>query len=146
MKRKNIHPYLSPELYAQFKAYCKRINATESSVIGSALKEYFDDSTDMKLLLRRLDRLGRHATRLERDINAIAEAFAVFVQLWFAHTPSIGENEKDAARREAWNQYQKFVEYVATQMAGGHRFIDDLVQDTIADEDELHQAVRNEEN
>ena len=70
MKRKNIHPYLSPELYAQFKAYCKRINATESSVIGSALKEDFDDSTDMKLLLRRLDRLGRHATRLERDINA----------------------------------------------------------------------------
>ena len=34
-------------------------------------------------------------------------------------TPSIGENEKDAARREAWNQYQKFVEYVATQMEGG---------------------------
>lgn len=51
--------------------------------------------------------------------------------------------KKNAARREAWNQYQKFVEYVATQMAGGHRFIDDLVQDTIADEDELHQAVSN---
>jgi len=49
----------------------------------------------------------------------MAEAFAVFVQLWFAFTPSIGENEKDAARREAWNQYQKFVEYVATQMEGG---------------------------
>jgi hypothetical protein len=38
-------------------------------------------------LLRRLDRLGRHATRLERDINAMAEAFAVFVQLWFAQDP-----------------------------------------------------------
>lgn len=69
--------------------------------------------------------------------------FFGFVQFWLAHTPSIGENEKDAARREAWNQYQKFVEYVATQMAGGHRFIDDLVQDTIADEDELHQAISN---
>jgi len=69
-----------------------------------------------------------------------------FMQLWFAHTPSIGENEKDAARRDAWNQYQKFVEYVATQMAGGHRFIDHLVQDTIADEDELHQAASNNDN
>ncbi|WP_156778009.1 hypothetical protein [Chlorobium ferrooxidans] len=48
--------------------------------------------------------LGRHATQLELDINSMTEAFAVFVQLWFAHTPSIGENEKDAARREAWNQ------------------------------------------
>jgi len=60
MKRKNIHPYLSPELYVQFKDYCKKVNATESSVIESALKEYFDDSKDMKLLLRRLDRIGRN--------------------------------------------------------------------------------------
>ena len=75
----------------------------------------------------------------------MAEAFAIFMQFWFAHTPSIGENEKDAARREAWNQYQKFVEYVATQMAGGHRFIDDLVQDVVGDEEELKQAVNNEE-
>ncbi len=94
-------------------------------------------------MLRRLDRLGGHATRLECDINAMAEAFTVFVQLWFAHTPSIGENEKDAARRDAWNQYQKFVEYVASQMVGGHRFTDNLVQDTIADKDELHQGRRS---
>jgi len=31
-------------------------------------------------------------------------------------------------------------------MAGGHRFIDDLVQDSIADEDELHQAVSNSDD
>lgn len=36
--------------------------------------------------------------------------------------------------------------YVATQMASGHRFIDDLVQNTIADEDELNQAVRNSDD
>lgn len=65
----------------------------------------------------------------------------MYVQLGFAHTPRIGENEKDAVRQGVWNQYQKFIEYVATQMAGGHRFIDDLVKDTIADADELHQAV-----
>jgi hypothetical protein len=29
---------------------------------------------------------------------------------------------------------------------GLHRFIDDLVQDTIADEDELHQAVSNSDD
>jgi len=146
MKRKNIHPYLSPELYEQFKAYCKRVSPTESSVIESALKEYFDDSKDMNLLLRRLDRIGRYLNRLERDINATAEALAVYVQLWFAHTPRIGDNEKDAARQEAWNQYQKFVDYVANQMAGGHRFIDDLVQDVVGDEDELKQAVNDDED
>jgi hypothetical protein len=39
----------------------------------------------------------------------MVEAFAVFVQLKFAHTPSIGEIEKDAARGEACNQYQKLL-------------------------------------
>ena len=31
----------------------------------------------------------------------------------------------------------------ANQVAGGHRFIDDLVQDVVGDEGELHQAVNN---
>jgi hypothetical protein len=61
-------------------------------------------------------------------------------------TPTIGENEKDAARQEAWNQYQKFVDYVANQMAGGHRFIDDLVQDVVGDEDELKHIIKSGEN
>lgn len=33
---------------------------------------------------------------------------------------------------------------VASQTAGGHRLIDDLVQDVVGDEKELRQAVRNE--
>ena len=41
------------------------------------------------------------------------------------------------------NHYQKSGEYFAAKMASGHRFIDDLVQDTIADEYELQQAVSN---
>jgi len=37
------------------------------------------------------------------------------------------------------------VDYVANQMAGGHRFVDDLVQD-VGDKDELKQAVNDDEN
>jgi hypothetical protein len=38
------------------------------------------------------------------------------------------------------------VVYEANQMAGGHRFIDDLLQYVVGDEDELKQVIRNEDN
>lgn len=146
MKRKNIHPYLSPELFQRFKSYCSKRNISQSSVVEAALQEYLDDNSDIRLLLRRLDRQGRHLDQVERDVTALAEAFSVFVQLWFAHTPRLGDEDKKGAEKEAWNRYSQFVEYVARQLGGGHRFINDLVEDVLGDEEELKKAVDGEGN
>jgi len=135
MKRKNIHPYLSPELMKNFKSYCNKNNVSQSSVVEAALQEYLDDNSDIRLLLRRLDRQGRHLDRLERDVAVLSEAFGVFVQLWFAHTPRLGDMERKSAEKEAWDRYSQFVDYVSNQITGGHRFINDLVQD-VEDGDE----------
>lgn len=146
MKRKNIHPYLSPELFKRFKGYCNSRNISQSSVVEAALQEYLDENSDIRLLLRRLDRQSRHLDRVERDLTALAEAFGVFVQLWFAHTPRLGDEDKKGAEKEAWNRYSQFVDYVARQLGGGHRFIDDLVEDVVSDEEELKKAVDEGEN
>ncbi len=58
-KRKNIHPYLSPELYQRFKSYCKQKGVTETSVVESALAQYLDEKCDLALILKKLDRIGR---------------------------------------------------------------------------------------
>jgi hypothetical protein len=146
MKRKNIHPYLSPELLKRFTGYCNKKNVSQSSVVEAALQEYLDDNSDIRLLLRRMDRLGRQLDRIEREVGALAEAFGVFVQLWFAHTPRLGDVERKGAEKEAWNRYSQFVEYVARQLGGGHRFINDLVEDVVGDEGELKKAVDGEGN
>jgi len=118
-----------------FKSYCNKNNVSQSSVVEAALQEYLDDHSDIKLLLRRLDRQSRHLDRLERDMGVLSEAFGVFVQLWFAHTPRLGETEKKSAEKEAWGRYSQFVEYVSKQITGGHRFVDDLVQDIAIEND-----------
>jgi len=146
MKRKNIHPYLSPELMKNFKSYCNKNNVSQSSVVEAALQEYLDDNSDIRLLLRRLDRQGRHLDRLERDVTVLSEAFGVFVQLWFAHTPRLGDTERKSAEKEAWDRYSQFVDYVSSQITGGHRFINDLVQDVVGYQDELKQAVNDDGN
>lgn len=137
MKRKNIHPYLSPELMKRFTGYCNRKNVSQSSVVEAALQEYLDENSDIRLLLRRLDRLSRQLDRIEREVEALAEAFGVFVQIWFAHTPRLGDVDKKGATQESWDRYSGFVEYVARQLGAGHRFINDLVEDVVGDDEEL---------
>lgn len=128
-RRKNIHPYISDEIYNKFKKYCASLDLTESSVVEAVLQKFFDAETkDFPLLLKRLDRLQRAIGRVERDLSMVTEAFSVFVQIWFAHTPKIDESERDASKRQAGDRYNQFVDYVASKLTSGHRFIDDLVQ------------------
>ncbi len=136
-QQKRIHPYISHDLQKRLKNFCKAKSASESSVVEAAIKEYLDDNNDTTLLFRRLDRHGRALDRLSRDVDVMSEAFAVFVQMWFAHTPTVSDSEKDAAKAQAWRRYQQFTEFVAGQLSKGHRFIDDLAEDVFTDDEEL---------
>jgi hypothetical protein len=64
--------------------------------------------------------------RVHRDLELFCEGFAVFVRLWFAHTPSIPEDGKGAARATAERRYRPFVEHVAEPYSGGRRLLDDF--------------------
>jgi hypothetical protein len=87
--------------------------------------------------MRRMDCLGRAVERVHRDLEVVSEALAVWFQLWFAHTPSIPDEAKRAARSESAKRYQQFVDHVGTKLAAGHRFVDDLTKESIADPSEL---------
>jgi hypothetical protein len=140
VQRHRIQPYLSKALAQRFVAYCAATATTESAVAEAAIAQYLDQTSDHTVLMRRLDRLNRAATRTQRDLDVLAEAFGTFVQIWFAHTPMIPSDAKSGARREAATRYQQFVDHVATKLGRGRQFIDDLVKD-LADVDEL-DAVR----
>jgi len=139
-----IYPYLSPKLHKRFKRYCQANGHSDSSVVEAALNEYLDDTKDMTLLLRRLDRQQRSQGRLQRDVDILMEAFAVYVQLWYSYKPNLKGKEREAAMASGSYRYQQYVDYVARQYGGGHRFVDDLAKD-ISDDEEL-QSILNEEN
>jgi hypothetical protein len=138
-KRKNIHPYLSDSLMNRFKKYCSTTGSTESSVVEEALQRFFDDRYDTALLLRRLDRQGRSVTRLARDLDFFAQAFSIFVQIWFAYTPKIPEDAKGPANQLAQKRFADYIDYVARSMASGDKFFDLIPRDEIADETELSE-------
>ena len=88
---------------------------------SASVSQYLDGASDISLLLRRLDRLGRALERIHQDLELLCESFAVFVRLWFAHTPNIPEDGRRAARASAESRYKQFVEHVSEQYSGGRR-------------------------
>ncbi|MCB2181343.1 MAG: hypothetical protein KQH63_04925 [Desulfobulbaceae bacterium] len=141
LPKQKIYPFLSGELCRRFKTYCRAKGLTESSVVEAALQEYLDDSKDINLLYRRLDRQNRALGRMERDLNVLSEFMAVFIQVWFAYTPQLPEEEKPAAQRLAMGRYRQFVAHVADAVGNGKRFIDDFVSEPIADDEELKSVL-----
>jgi len=141
--RVRLLPYVQVEVAERLDKFCAASNATESAVVGAAIRQYIAGTSDAALLLRRLDRLGRALTRSQRDLELLSEAFAVFMRLWFAHMPSIPEEEKKAARSTAESRYRQFVEHVAEQFSGGRRFLDDLPRELIANDAEIDAIVDN---
>jgi hypothetical protein len=97
----------------------------------------------LTLVLRRIERLYRAADRLHEDVELLTAAFAVFVQLWFAHTPGLREELKPAAREEAESRFQHFKDYVTQEFMGGRRFLNDLPREAIADDAELNAIAAN---
>src|SRR5579859_5299145 len=136
--RIRLLPYVEPELAQRLNKFCAASDATESAVVGAAIRQYLDGTSDATLLLRRLDRLGRALDRDHRDIELLSEAFAVFVRVWFAHTPTVPEDGKKLARTTAESSYRQFVEHVIEQFSGGRRFLDDLPRESIASDAELN--------
>jgi hypothetical protein len=135
--RVRLQPYVDGELGRRLDQFCAATDVTESAVVAAAIRQYLDGTSDATLVLRRLDRLGRALARNQRDVELLSEAFAVFVRLWFAHTPNIPEESKGSARASAESRYRRFTEHVAEQFSGGRRFLDDLPHESIGEDGEL---------
>jgi hypothetical protein len=131
-----LQSYVEPELAQRIDRFCAASGVSESALVKSSVRQYLDGTSDMTLVLRRLDRLGRALEQAHRDLQLLAEGFAVFVRIWFAHMPAIPEDQRRAARASAESRYKQFVEHVVQQFSGGQRFIDDVPHESIADDAE----------
>ena len=138
-----VWTHLSATLRDRLSSYCAASKITERAVFEAAIEQYISGTSDMTLVLRRIERLCRAAERVHRDVELLAAAFAVFVRLWFAHTPSLREEVKPTARLDAESRYRQFMDYVAQEFTGGRRFLDDLPRETIADDAELDTIAAN---
>jgi hypothetical protein len=126
-QRIQVHTRLPTDLSARLRTFASGKGSSQNSIVQKALKKYLDDSLDGPLILRRLDRLSRAVTRLHRDVTVIADALAVFVQIYLAHTPRLLESEKRSAEKAALERFEQFAENVAARVASGRSVLKKLV-------------------
>jgi hypothetical protein len=138
--RQLLKSYLPRALRTRIRQYAAKKGISESSVANAALIRYLDDANDGPLILRKLHRIDRNLERSRRDSDVLSEAFAVFVQLWFAHTPRLDDDEKPTAEHSALQRFSEFAEHVSEKVAGGASFLSDLIRDGAAEQDEISSS------
>jgi hypothetical protein len=140
MTRPKVQGYVSRDMEKALDRHvAQHPGQSKSSVIEASLKAYLTNTTDTDLLYRRLDRHTRSLAKVSRDVEMLQEALAVFVKLWFAHTPRVAESERENAQVFAEGRYQQFCDYVGRQLASGHAFVDDIATDLpLQSKDEPH--------
>jgi class 3 adenylate cyclase len=121
--KKRLHPYVTPELAQRLESYCAARGITLSAFVEAAAEDRLKgEPKDLEVVLRRLDRQDRAAAARQREQTILMESFAAFVRIWLAHHPPLADADKPAAERLSASRYQKFIDYVCRQLAGGAGF------------------------
>jgi hypothetical protein len=121
-----IHPYIDAAVAQRLAVRCASTDFSTSAVVEQALDEHLGDEKRAVALLMNLDRIGRQIERSHRDLQLFMAAFAVWVKIWFAHTPRIDGDDLDLVRRLAESRFAEFVEEVAQDYSSGHGLLEDL--------------------
>jgi hypothetical protein len=119
-----LQSYVDPALADKVDRYCDAKGLSESKLIRASVTKYIDATSDWALVQRRLDEIKKAIGRHHSDDEFHAEAFAAFVQAWYAHMPTIPEDRKAAARLQGKSQFKDFAEHVAQRIGRGERFLD----------------------
>ena len=140
MKKPFLTVYLTPDLLDLLVRHAKTRGVPKSTVAEAAIASFLtpDAAQQQEAALgRRLDRLNRHADRLERDLDVAVEMLALFVRSWMAATPALPDAAQAAARARGRDRYERFIETLGRRLASGRSFSRELAV-------ELEAAPRDE--
>ncbi|WP_327754122.1 CopG family transcriptional regulator [Sphingobium sp. SJ10-10] len=130
--------YLDPEVMQALAAYADRRGKSRSLVAEAAIASFLSPDADEQreaAIAKRLDRLDRRQTRLERDVGIGVEMIALFVRFWLSNTPPPPEAERAVLRRQGGDRYDAFIEALGRRLAKGPKVKQEIGEDFAAQEE-----------
>ncbi len=131
---------VSPDLHAKLVSVGKRDGVSQANVVEAALHGFFsferDDQRDASII-RRLDRLTRQFSRLERNDLVLSETVSLLTRFLFTVTPQLPQDDFAAAQAVAEKRFDDFVERLAQDLAKGRRVLQAALNDVVPDIDEF---------
>jgi predicted transcriptional regulator len=126
--------YLDPDLMQALAAYADRRGKSRSLVAEAAIASFLSPDADEQregAIAKRLDRLDRRMTRLERDVGIDVEMIALFVRFWLSNTPPLPETERDVMRRQGGDRYDAFMTALGRRLAKGPKVRQEIGEDIL---------------
>ena len=124
--------YLDPNLKDALEAYADRRGQSRSLIAEAAIASFLSPDADEQreaAIAKRLDKLDRRLTRLERDTGIGVEMIALFVRFWLSNTPPPPEAERDAMRRLGNDRYDAFMTALGHRLAKGPKVRQEIGED-----------------
>ena len=124
--------YLDPELMRALAAYADRRDKSRSQIAEAAIASFLSPDADEQreaAIAKRLDKLDRRITRLERDTGIGVEMIALFVRFWLSNTPPPPESERAAMRRQGGDRYDAFMDALGRRLAKGSKVRQEIGED-----------------
>ncbi|MEP6828543.1 MAG: hypothetical protein ABJA10_10765, partial [Aestuariivirga sp.] len=136
--RHNI--YLSRSVADRLELACKRPGATKSALIDKALDRLLSperDQTSEAGLLRRLDRMSKQLSEINRNQQIVVESLALFIRYYLTITPPLPKSEQEPARGLGNQRFEFFIAQVGKRLAGGQNIVGEVLERIVANDPDL---------
>lgn len=130
--RDRLNLSLPVGLIGKVNDLAERKRLSRSAVVEAALDSFFSpDSADMQeaAFTRRLDRLSRQASRIERDLRISTETLGLFIRFWLTITPPIAPDDQAAAQIKGRERFEGFVDTLGKRLQKGQSFLAEIPED-----------------
>lgn len=131
-KKARLSVYLDPAVMRALADYAARRGQSRSLIAEAAVASFVSPDSDERreaTTAKRLDGIGRHLHRLERDLGISVEMLAIFIRFWLASTPQLPDAAQAASRAKAGERYDSFLEALGRRLAKGPKVLQEIGED-----------------
>ena len=131
-KKSRLSVYLDPAVMRSLAGYAARRGQSRSMIAEAAVASFVSPDLDERreaATAKRLDGIGRHLQRLERDLGISVEMLAIFIRFWLASTPQLPDAAQAASRAKAGERYDSFLEALGRRLAKGPKVLQEIGED-----------------
>lgn len=131
-KKARLSVYLEPAIMRSLADYAARRGQSRSLIAEAAVASFVSPDSDERreaATAKRLDGIGRHLQRLERDLGISVEMMAIFIRFWLASTPQLPDAAQAASRAKAGERYDSFLEALGRRLAKGPKILQEIGDD-----------------
>ena len=132
MSQHRLNLFIQPEHAKRLDELAATKGVSKSSIVAAALASWLSpDAGDQReaAIAKRLDRLSRHAERMERDQNILIETLALYVRYYLTVSTPVPEAHQDAAKAQGKVRFEQFVEQLGRRLLRGRSLVREVVDE-----------------